>query len=145
MNNISVLKSIGIALEIMCTGLPQVAFGYYDPSDCQDQKVVHGSNCTLICASGFEVKGPTVKTCAGKKAGIWSNRNKHPKCVGNCSSCLSIELCNDNRFMLSDVMPPTLMCPENFSVPMLEDDEIAIVKIFPPPNVTGKFICASPF
>lgn len=35
-------------------------------------------------------------------------------------------------------MPPTLICPENFSVPMLDDDDIAIVKIFPPPNVTGK-------
>lgn len=41
--------------------------------------------------------------------------------------------------MLLDVMPPTLICPENFSVPMLDDEEIAIVKIFPPPNVTGKF------
>lgn len=60
-----------------------MAFGRFDPSDCQDQKVVHGSNCTLICEPGFEVKGPTVKTCGGKKSGIWSNRNKHPKCVGN--------------------------------------------------------------
>lgn len=67
----------------MCFGLPKVAFGYYDPSDCHDQRVAHGSNCTLQCAPGFEVKGPTVKTCGGKKSGIWSNRNKQPKCVGN--------------------------------------------------------------
>lgn len=79
----SILKSIEIDLEITCFGLPQVPFGYYDPTDCQDQKVVHGSNCTLICEPGFEVKGPTVKSCGGKKSGIWSNRNKHPKCVGN--------------------------------------------------------------
>lgn len=57
-------------------------FGYYDPTDCTNQKVVHGSNCTLICEEGFEVKGPTVKTCTGKRSGVWSNRNKLPKCVG---------------------------------------------------------------
>lgn len=68
----------------MCFGLPEVAFGYYDPTDC-NQKVVHGSNCTLMCAPGFEVKGPAVKTCGGKKSGVWSNRNKQPKCVGNFS------------------------------------------------------------
>lgn len=31
------------------------------------------------------------------------------------------------------------MCPENFSVPMNDDEDYAVVKIFPPPmNVTGK-------
>lgn len=69
--------------EIVCSGLPEVAFGEYDPTDCTNQKVVHGSNCTLMCAPGFEVKGPTVKSCGGKKLGIWSNRSKLPKCVGN--------------------------------------------------------------
>lgn len=66
----------------MCSGLPQVNFGTYDPTDCTNQKVEHGSNCTLICEPGFEVKGPAVKTCGGKKSGVWSNRNKLPKCVG---------------------------------------------------------------
>lgn len=72
-----------IFLEIMCAGLPEISkFGHYDPTDCTNQKVAHGSNCTLICDEGFEVKGPTVKTCGGKKSGVWSNRSKLPKCVG---------------------------------------------------------------
>lgn len=70
--------------EILCSGLPEVTFGHYDPTDCTNSKVVHGSNCSLICDSGFEVKGPTIKTCGGKKSGIWSNRSKLPKCVGMC-------------------------------------------------------------
>lgn len=59
-----------------------MSFGHYDPTDCTNQKVVHGSNCSLICDPGFEVKGPAVKTCGGKKSGIWSNRSKLPKCIG---------------------------------------------------------------
>ncbi|XP_031635123.1 sushi, von Willebrand factor type A, EGF and pentraxin domain-containing protein 1-like isoform X2 [Contarinia nasturtii] len=103
--------------QIMCSGLPEVSFGYYDPTDCTNQKVVHGSNCTLICDPGFEPKGGLkIKTCGGKKSGVWSNRSKLPKCV--------------------DVTPPSLMCPQNFSVPMIEDDDHALVKIFPAPNVT---------
>lgn len=38
----------------------------------------------------------------------------------------------------ADVTPPTLTCPLPFSVPMIEDDDFAIVRIFPAPNVTGK-------
>lgn len=72
-----------IGTEIICSGLPEVAFGQYDPTDCTNQNVVHGSNCTLVCEPGFEVKGPAVKQCGGKKSGIWSNRSKLPKCVGN--------------------------------------------------------------
>lgn len=44
--------------EILCSGLPEVTFGHYDPTDFTNSKVVHGSNCSLICDSGFEVKGP---------------------------------------------------------------------------------------
>lgn len=66
----------------MCTGLPAVKFGLYDPSDCTDPKVVHGTNCTLTCDPGFDVKGPSVKSCGGKKSGIWSSRSKQPKCIG---------------------------------------------------------------
>lgn len=69
-------------LEILCPTLPEVKFGQYDPTDCTSQKAVHGSNCTLSCDAGFEVKGPSIKSCAGKRTGVWSNRNKIPKCVG---------------------------------------------------------------
>lgn len=41
----------------------------------------------------------------------------------------------------ADVMPPTIICPQNFSVPMVDDDDYAIVKIFPAPNVTGMLFC----
>lgn len=68
--------------EILCNALPPINFGQYDPTDCTDQKLAHGTNCTLICDRGFAVKGPASKTCGGKRTGIWSQRNKQPKCVG---------------------------------------------------------------
>lgn len=85
-------------LEIMCSGLPEVKFGHYDPTDCTNQKVVHGSNCTLQCDAGFEVKGPIIKTCGGKKSGIWSNRSKLPKCVGRW---LVFQIISDTHFNLT--------------------------------------------
>lgn len=39
--------------------------------------------------------------------------------------------------------PPLLFCPQNFTVPMIEDDDYAIVKIFPAPNVTGSILTNS--
>lgn len=58
-------------------------FGQYDPTDCSEQKQAHGTICTLTCGEGFKVaKGPETKICGGKKTGIWSKKNQHPKCVG---------------------------------------------------------------
>lgn len=37
----------------------------------------------------------------------------------------------------SDTLPPDLICPEDFTVAMGDDSDYALVKIFPPPNVTG--------
>lgn len=37
-----------------------------------------------------------------------------------------------------DVLPPELICPDDFTVAMAEDSDFALVKIFPAPNVTGK-------
>lgn len=79
------LSILNFPIEILCSALPPVNFGQYDPTDCTDQKLAHGTNCTLICNSGFEVKGPSSKMCGGRKTGIWSNRNKQPKCVGKWS------------------------------------------------------------
>ena len=59
-----------------------MGFGGYDPTDCAVQKALHGSNCTIVCPDGFDVKGPAMKTCTGRRTGVWSNRNKTPKCVG---------------------------------------------------------------
>ncbi|KAG4075716.1 hypothetical protein HA402_003541 [Bradysia odoriphaga] len=104
--------------QILCPALPKIAFGEYEPTDCSEQKIAHGFNCTIICPFGFEVKGgPAVKTCGGKRTGVWSNKNKSPKCI--------------------DVSPPTIECPENFTVFMESDRSYSIVKEFPQPNVTG--------
>lgn len=74
---------INIYLEILCSPLPKItSFGVYEPTDCSEQKVSHGSNCSLICPPGFEIKGPSTKSCSGKRTGVWSNKNKTPKCVG---------------------------------------------------------------
>lgn len=36
-----------------------------------------------------------------------------------------------------DITPPKLQCPDDFSVPMKDDQNYAVVRIFPAPNVTG--------
>lgn len=83
-NFVNVFTRNSALTEIVCPVLPEVKFGSFDPADCISQKVTHGTNCTLTCDDGFELKGPSVKTCGGKRTGVWSNRNKYPTCVGNC-------------------------------------------------------------
>lgn len=62
--------------------MPKPTYGSYEFGDCTEQKVPHGTNCTLLCPEGFTVRGPETKTCAGKKNGIWTHKNKNAKCVG---------------------------------------------------------------
>ncbi|XP_058442915.1 sushi, von Willebrand factor type A, EGF and pentraxin domain-containing protein 1-like isoform X2 [Malaya genurostris] len=95
--------------QILCPTLPKIPFGEYDPTDCADQKSAHGSNCTLICNFGFELKGgPSTKSCGGKRNGVWTQKTKTPRCV--------------------DVTPPHLMCPNNYTLPMHDDYNYAIIK-----------------
>ncbi|XP_065089093.1 sushi, von Willebrand factor type A, EGF and pentraxin domain-containing protein 1-like [Ochlerotatus camptorhynchus] len=95
--------------QILCPPLPKIPFGEYDPTDCAEQKSAHGSNCTLICNFGFELKGgPSTKSCGGKRNGIWTQKTKTPRCV--------------------DVTPPHLMCPNNYTLQMHDDYNYAIVK-----------------
>lgn len=74
-----------IFAEIFCAGLPPVEYGQYDTTECTNLKVMHGTSCTLKCNEGFDAKGPTSKICGGKRSGIWSHRNKLPKCIGEHS------------------------------------------------------------
>ncbi|GAB0087495.1 sushi, von Willebrand factor type A, EGF and pentraxin domain-containing protein 1 [Sergentomyia squamirostris] len=102
--------------QIFCTKLPKIPFGSYDPTDCDVNKSTHGTNCTIICEDGFELKGPGIKSCTGKRNGFWTHKNKHPKCV--------------------DVTPPTLSCPEDFSLNLEASENYAVVTRVPLPNVT---------
>ncbi|KXJ84393.1 hypothetical protein RP20_CCG009862 [Aedes albopictus] len=95
--------------QILCSPLPKIPFGEYDPTDCAEQKSAHGSNCTLICNFGFELKGgPSTKSCGGKRNGVWTQKTKTPRCV--------------------DITPPHLMCPNNYTLPMHDDFSYALVK-----------------
>ncbi|XP_055618198.1 sushi, von Willebrand factor type A, EGF and pentraxin domain-containing protein 1-like [Toxorhynchites rutilus septentrionalis] len=95
--------------QILCSPLPKIPFGEYDPTDCAEQKSAHGSNCTLICNFGFELKGgPSTKSCGGKRNGAWTQKSKTPRCV--------------------DVTPPHLMCPNNYTLQMHDDYNYAVVK-----------------
>lgn len=100
----------------MCPTLPKLQFGEYDPADCTNHKSAYGSNCTVVCHPGFEVKGPNNKLCGGKRSGIWSNKSKAPKCV--------------------DVTPPQLECPANYSIPLEPNDNFALLKEFKPVEVS---------
>ncbi|XP_062536901.1 sushi, von Willebrand factor type A, EGF and pentraxin domain-containing protein 1-like [Armigeres subalbatus] len=95
--------------QILCSPLPVIPFGEYDPTDCAEQKSAHGSNCTLVCNFGFELKGgPSTKSCGGKRNGVWTQKTKTPRCV--------------------DVTPPHLLCPNNYTLPMHDDFSFALVK-----------------
>lgn len=88
------------SVEILCPALPKIPFGEYEPSDCGEHKTAHGFNCTITCPFGFEVKGgPAVKTCSGKRTGVWSNKNKTPKCIGLCTACGAKKKCLFRKFL----------------------------------------------
>lgn len=131
--------------------MPKIPFGEYDPTDCSEQKIAHGFNCTITCPFGFEVKGgPSVKSCGGKRTGVWSNKNKSPKCIGayreEVNALCPVELRRTKIYKIiapfnisvTDVSPPTVDCPDNFTVVMESDRSYSIVKEFPQPNVSGK-------
>ncbi|XP_035901734.1 sushi, von Willebrand factor type A, EGF and pentraxin domain-containing protein 1-like [Anopheles stephensi] len=101
--------------QILCPALPKVAFATYDPTDCADTKSAFGTNCTLICDFGFEMKGgPSTKQCAGKRTGTWS-KLKTPRCI--------------------DIAPPYIECPGNYTVLMDDDYPYAIVRRLQQPYV----------
>ncbi|ETN64776.1 hypothetical protein AND_003471, partial [Anopheles darlingi] len=87
--------------QIVCPALPAVPYGTYEPTDCATSKSAFGTNCTLVCDFGFEMKGgPSTKQCGGRRTGVWS-KSKTPRCV--------------------DIAPPFLECPGAYEV-LLEDD-----------------------
>lgn len=96
-----------ICKQILCPALPNIPFGIYDPADCEGSKSSLGTNCSISCIEGFQLKGPSLKTCNGKRNGVWSNKNKHPKCI--------------------DVQAPNITCPENYTVPMEMNETYALV------------------
>lgn len=68
---------------MFCDPLPLPSkFGYYFPSNCTENKSAYSAVCYFICPDGFVVKGPTHKTCQGRRTGTWSNRKKKSSCIG---------------------------------------------------------------
>nr|XP_040233470.2 sushi, von Willebrand factor type A, EGF and pentraxin domain-containing protein 1-like [Anopheles coluzzii] len=101
--------------QILCPALPKVAFATYDPTDCAESKSAFGTNCTLICDFGFEMKGgPSTKQCGGKRTGTWS-KLKTPRCI--------------------DIAPPYIECPGNYTVLMDDDFPHALVRRLQQPYV----------
>uniref|UniRef100_A0A182K190 Sushi, von Willebrand factor type A, EGF and pentraxin domain-containing protein 1 n=1 Tax=Anopheles christyi TaxID=43041 RepID=A0A182K190_9DIPT len=101
--------------QILCPALPKVAFGTYDPTDCAESKSAFGTNCTLICDFGFEMKGgPSTKQCGGKRTGTWS-KLKTARCI--------------------DIAPPYIECPGNYTVLMDDDFPHALVRRLQQPYV----------
>lgn len=98
--------------EILCQTLPKIPFGTYDSEDCTEQKSSYGTNCTLTCDEGFEIKGPEVKACAGARNGVWSQKNKIPRCV--------------------DVTPPNIVCPQNYSIELSGNKTFVLLASFEP-------------
>lgn len=93
--------------QILCPALPAIPFVIYDPADCEGQKSSLGTNCSISCMNGFRLKGPSLKTCNGKRNGVWTNKNRHPKCI--------------------DIQSPKITCPEHYNVLMEANDTYALV------------------
>lgn len=99
-------------VEILCQPLPTIPFGSYDSEECTDQKSTYGTNCTLSCSEGFELKGPSSKACGGTRNGAWSNKNKIPRCV--------------------DISPPSIVCPQNYSLELSGNKSYILLSSFNP-------------
>lgn len=100
------------ATEILCQPLPTVPFASYSSDDCTAQKSAYGTNCSLTCSDGFEIKGPAMKTCGGTRNGVWSQKAKLPRCV--------------------DVEPPTIVCPQNYSLELTGNKSYVLMATFEP-------------
>ncbi|XP_050100459.1 sushi, von Willebrand factor type A, EGF and pentraxin domain-containing protein 1-like [Anopheles aquasalis] len=101
--------------QIVCPALPAVPYGTYEPTDCATSKSAFGTNCTLVCDFGFEMKGgPSTKQCGGRRTGVWS-KSKTPRCV--------------------DIAPPFLECPGPYEVLLEDDYPYSVVRRLQPPYV----------
>lgn len=105
-----------VCKQILCPPLPNIPFAVYEPADCTGSKSSLGTNCTIICMEGFELKGPSFKVCNGKRNGVWSNKNKHPKCI--------------------DVQPPNIKCPIDYKIPMGANESWAVIMELESPTVS---------
>jgi hypothetical protein len=58
------------------------------------------------------VKGPSFKTCGGNRNGVWSQKNKIPKCV--------------------DVTAPNITCPDDYTIELDGNKSYVLLKSFEP-------------
>lgn len=105
-----------VCKQILCPPLPNIPYGSYEPADCEGSKSSLSTNCTITCMEGFELKGPSFKVCNGKRNGVWSNKNKHPKCV--------------------DVQAPNITCPEDYLLTMEANEPTGVLMELKPPIVS---------
>lgn len=107
-----------IFVEILCHPLPSIPFGSYNYEECEESKSPYGTNCTLTCQEGFEIKGPSSKTCGGTRNGAWSQKSKVPRCV--------------------DIEPPKLVCPKNYTIELKDKSFVLLSSFEPLQSVEGE-------
>jgi CUB/sushi domain-containing protein len=97
--------------------LPKIPNGNYDTDECFEQKSPFGTNCTITCDDGFELKGPTTKTCESKNGrnGVWSQKNKVTRCA--------------------DILPPNIICPDNYTLELSGNKSFILLSSFHPLKV----------
>lgn len=104
--------------EILCPPLPKIPFGSYNYEECHEAKSPYGTNCTLTCQDGFDIKGPSVKSCAGTRNGAWSQKAKIARCV--------------------DIEPPVIVCPKNYTIELKEKSFVLLSTFEPLQSVEGE-------
>uniref|UniRef100_A0A182NDP0 Sushi, von Willebrand factor type A, EGF and pentraxin domain-containing protein 1 n=1 Tax=Anopheles dirus TaxID=7168 RepID=A0A182NDP0_9DIPT len=114
--NKSFLQNYSMATERFTEAMPIDTECTFTGTDCKRPvSSAFGTNCTLICDFGFEMKGgPSTKQCGGKRTGTWS-KQKTPRCI--------------------DVAPPYIECPGNYTVLMDDDYPHALVRRLQQPYV----------
>lgn len=66
----------------------------------------------MTCDEGFEIKGLAFKACGGTRNGVWSQKNKIPRCI--------------------DVTPPNIVCPRNYSIELNGNKSFILLASFEP-------------
>lgn len=65
-----------------------------EPESCTIGKQSIGKRCNITCNEGFEIQGPSSKTCTGNR-GLWDSSFESTVC--------------------KDVTPPIIVCPKNIT------------------------------
>ncbi|CAH1779630.1 unnamed protein product [Owenia fusiformis] len=92
-------------VDISCPRLPKVQYGVIYPETCVQSSQRFGTECEYTCAPGFEVRGPSSRTCENNDK--WTDHSIQTECI--------------------DVQAPVIECPANITRPADSGTDYAVI------------------